>query len=134
MSVPIKREDIRKGDVIRKVSVFTAARNWGPLEGDTDTYVLVNRPVLLPSQPGAYESDQYPLARGFHPYHLSEDGRWTSDGKLVFDIRTEGALTLLRSVADVVAEVLAKMAARDDSGTGMAADRTAVAATYGVTL
>lgn len=30
----------------------------------------------LPTEPGYYESQSYPLSEGFAPYYLSNEGRW----------------------------------------------------------
>ena len=53
MSTPIKREDIRKGDRIRRsvVSEYTATRDGTPLDrGQPYEYDLLDRPEGEPAQ------------------------------------------------------------------------------------
>ncbi|MBC7594562.1 MAG: hypothetical protein H7288_11595 [Kineosporiaceae bacterium] len=54
--VPIKREDIKAGDKVRRTIVFeyTAAEDLHGSTPDGYTYELIERPVVLPTEPGVY--------------------------------------------------------------------------------
>ena len=80
MSTPIKREDIRKGDRIRIKNEFTSDRDYGINPNDNATYELIERPMVLPTAPGYYESEFFPVAgsdsKSYSPYRLDAYGEW----------------------------------------------------------
>lgn len=157
VGTPIKREDIKAGDRIRRsvVSEYTASTDGTPLRADQPyEYELIERPLVLPTEPSSVvvwnpgdtrgvraavrRDPQYPQVHGkvWHLQGPSKRGgtyHEYSDAELRIEIGNH-KITVARPVAEVVTDVLGKMAARDLSGTGLAADRAVVAAKYGVTL
>ena len=94
MSAPIKREDIRKGDVIRQTFQYTAEVD-GQHQPGLSKFELIERPVALPTEPGFYaDKDDY-------PWCITEgdvlDPKWAP-------------YTLLRPVAEVAAETFERAA------------------------
>lgn len=78
VGTPIKREDIKAGDRIRRsvVSEYTAARDGEPLREDQPyEYILLERPVTMPTENGLYVHSGAPL--GACPIILRlRDGKW----------------------------------------------------------
>jgi len=105
VNTPIKREDIRKGDVIVQRYEFTALVDFEDAGPDSATYELIERPVTLPTEPGVYldaESGAWRLFEGRGLISLEEkEGDYNPDRYTPF--------TLLRPVAEVAAEVLAAL-------------------------
>lgn len=119
MSTPIKREDIRKGDLIRRegkdgynrpISLEYWAHSDGrPFGGVGYTYYLLKRnpPVEFPTVSGYYESSVYPLAQGFQAYRLFT-GQWFEGDTPIprWKLEALAPLTRLRSEAETATEVI----------------------------
>ena len=91
--------------------------------------------VVVPTVPGWYVGLDRMTDRPL-PVFVTGGGVITHpvNGTMLGGPERFAPFTRLRPEAEVVAEVLAKMADRDTSGTGMSTDRKMVAAEYGVTL
>ena len=97
MSAQIKREDIRKGDRVRLSFEFTACSDYTQAaDDDGDTYELIERPVVLPTEPGWY------FDRDGDPWELDATGELSEQWAPYTRIRTE---------AEVAAEVIADLKA-----------------------
>jgi hypothetical protein len=94
MSAPIKREDIRKGDRIRVIEEYTTLCAYTAVADDERTYELIERPVVLPTEPGWY---------------FDRDGDpWEVDDSVT--LREQWApYTRIRPEAEVAAAVLAEV-------------------------
>lgn len=120
---PIKREDIRKGDVIRQTFAYTAEVD-GQHQAGASTFELISRPVPPMDLPTAMHSIiQFP---GHLPIMLFEDGLWYYVGYAglfehgeVMSMSPERVsfkyaakkFTRLRPAAEVAAEVLEEVSA-----------------------
>ncbi|ANP74497.1 hypothetical protein [Cryobacterium arcticum] len=143
--VPIKYEDIQKGDRIRRTEAieYTADGGSEANEQISKTYELISRPVPLPTEPGIYlDKDGGVWSFSVHGYLaiLAEPahGWFTAEHMARF-----APFTLLRPVPEVAAEVLADI--RDANVTKPyvaelphvikfgSPDLDAIAAKYGVT-
>jgi len=92
VSAPIKREDIRKGDRIAGTTEFTASEDWFGMAGDNTTYELIERPVVLPTEPGWY------FDKDGEPWQVTDSSALSP---------TWAPYTRIQSRAEVAAEVLA---------------------------
>jgi len=107
MSAPIKREDIRTGDRVRLSFEFTACSDYAQAaDDDGDTYELIERPVVLPTEPGVY------AGRTGSIWVLKSTGEWLdfslwSGAQSPLGPILYLPLTRLRTEAEVAAEVLA---------------------------
>ena len=112
MSAPIKREDIRKGDRVRLSFEFTAESDYTQAaDNSDDSYELIERPVVLPTEPDLYRSsttsDGLPMI-----FQLSLAGDWrlvnTNSPFPIEDglLQRYAPFTRLRDEAEVVVEVL----------------------------
>lgn len=136
--VPILRKDIRKGDRIRQTFEYTATEDGSTRDAIDATYRLVDRPVVLPTEPGIYAD------RTGHPWRVNsegsfENGQWFArpwDDDELRSLNEKAPFTLLRPAPEVAAEVLAAVLFEFKAG-GWISYRDnlyTVATQYGVTL
>lgn len=133
MKLTIDVENIRRGDKIRlerdKVIVgsplaieYEARRdgdNWGYTSNHGLEYFLLERPVVLPTEPGWYESDTYPLSKGCAPYHLTEGGDWFVGASTAVSPEIAAHVLPLRKLGterDIANKVLDELSSEYDSG------------------
>jgi len=136
MSAPIKREDIRTGDRVRLSFEFTACSDYAQAaDDDGDTYELIERPVVLPTEPGVY------AGRTGSIWVLKSTGEWLdfslwSGAQSPLGPILYLPLTRLRTEAEVAAEVLKRVQVKDNAVPyqGTRYYTAQVAAEYGVTL
>jgi hypothetical protein len=112
MSVPIKREDIRKGDRIRiQYEVDALADGMAASSGASpDVFELMERPVVLPTEPGIYaDKDGYPWI--LHASVPNCAQHWRLDTDAIPDSGVQGfaPFTLLRPIAEVAADIADKL-------------------------
>ncbi|TFD74709.1 hypothetical protein [Cryobacterium fucosi] len=115
MSEPIKREDIRKGDVIRQTFQYTAEVD-GQHQPGLSKFELIERPVTLPTAMGTVirtnnKSLDNPVGwvfeKGSRKWY-GTDGEIYTPESLVELLEGKG-YQVLRPVAEVAAEVLAEV-------------------------
>jgi hypothetical protein len=134
---PIKPEDIRKGDLIRKEYETTsdtadvAAIEYASTEPGRDRFsewagpsFLLSRPVVLPTDLGTVIAWDSPYVT--HVAVLAQDDHWLYAGRslttaelamqITETIRSHTTWTLLRPVPEVAAEVAAKIFTELQSG------------------
>jgi len=140
MSTAIKREDIRKGDRVRRVEVteFNATSDIVASPFDNATYELINRPVVLPTEQGLYVNGGVRLLdaaifRRTATQWRNSSNECVEDLTHLEDWHANGELTRLRHEAEVVAEVMCKVFDHNVLDTPAKA-AVEVAKSYGVTL
>lgn len=112
-----------------------AAIAWYQANGFTVT-ILEKAAPKLPTEPGWYESEEFPLGTSadYEPYSLNTDGKWyTADGQLLTPtgLREQGNLRRLEPVPVTAKKVLDALRGRIGS-IDSAHDFQAVAAEFGV--
>ena len=105
MSAPIRREDIREGDRVRLTREFTAGVDYAASSEPGGVYELIERPVVLPTEPGAYATNTGSV------HVLTSSGQWLDfsmwNGTPWVKPPTNYApLTRLEFVADTAKKVL----------------------------
>ena len=117
MSTAIKREDIRKGDRVRRVEVteFNATSDIVPSRFDNATYELIERPVVLPPRTGSvvifdrYQEGELTggcaVRTGGSGWLIAGQAGHVGNGK----IASMTGVQVLRPEAEVAAEVLASV-------------------------
>lgn len=100
----IKQVNNGRGAEVR--SIYSTHNSYDMHHWDNLT-VISRAPRPLPTKPGWYESERFPLGRAlYNPYRLSNNGQWvTVSGNVLREItesevRNLGKLTLIGSQAD----------------------------------
>jgi len=110
MSTPIKREDIRKGDRVRRtvVNEYVAGADHRESGAPSESYELIERAIMLPTEPGHYIDGNEAWA------YLAEDGTWNdvNDTNLpLAAVKSRAPFTRLSTVAAVSRELLREVRA-----------------------
>ena len=145
--VPIKYEDIQKGDRIRRTEAIEYTAAGGP-EANAQVnmaYELISRPVPLPTEPGWYvarpDADNYAhlqLCDDAHCKDSSGGPHWfrpDQDRVISDEDVSESYMPLVRfaAVSTTAAEVLADVRNIFGPGALLLQDVDKIAAKYGVT-
>ncbi|WP_104128041.1 hypothetical protein [Cryobacterium sp. Y57] len=133
---PILREDIRKGDKFRAIVETIARSDLEMIPGDKATYELIERSVVLPTEPGVYaDKEGYPWILHLEVPNCVQQWQLDTDFMTDIDARGFAPFTRLRPEAEMVKELLAAVAKEyDDSDLNVTQDHENIAARYGVTL